>query len=124
MRGPWLRGALLVISLADLGGSRRCPYCLDDLTPIERTWLCARCATAHHEECASEHGSCAVFGCGTRYVHPSEASLSLWETHLFRGAAAIVVLYAVLHAVACFQNLRAYAESRRRRDALALKIPG
>lgn len=41
----------------------RCPYCFDGLATAEPLWLCRRCRTAHHAECADEHGRCALFGC-------------------------------------------------------------
>lgn len=44
-------------------GELRCPYCHDELGAAATT-RCSRCEARHHAECYTDHGRCAVFGCG------------------------------------------------------------
>lgn len=41
----------------------RCPYCRSRLAGSV-TRRCATCGTLHHQSCWSDHGRCAIFGCG------------------------------------------------------------
>lgn len=41
----------------------RCPYCRSGLAGSV-TRRCGNCGTVHHQSCWSDHGRCAIFGCG------------------------------------------------------------
>ncbi len=41
----------------------RCPYCRGGLANSV-TRRCGSCGTLHHQNCWSDHGRCAIFGCG------------------------------------------------------------
>ena len=41
----------------------RCPYCRGGLANSV-TRRCGSCGTVHHQSCWSDHGRCAIFGCG------------------------------------------------------------
>ncbi|MCI0615796.1 inner membrane CreD family protein, partial [bacterium] len=41
----------------------RCPYCRGGLANSV-TRRCGSCGTLHHQSCWSDHGRCAIFGCG------------------------------------------------------------
>src|SRR5262245_37354837 len=43
----------------------RCPFCFGSVEPGQKAWACQGCGTAHHVECAHEHGLCTVHGCGS-----------------------------------------------------------
>jgi hypothetical protein len=65
----------------------RCPYCLAGLGDDEPVVRCASCAARHHRACFLEHGTCTVYGCGSRDLKdgPGEADEGRrgWRLHPF-----------------------------------------
>jgi general secretion pathway protein G len=46
----------------------RCPYCRATVALFDVVWICPRCSTYHHADCARENGRCTVFGCAVLAV--------------------------------------------------------
>lgn len=46
----------------------QCPFCREMVNVAQPHAVCSVCLTRHHRECWQEHGSCAVFGCGSSTV--------------------------------------------------------
>jgi hypothetical protein len=52
----------------------RCPLCHGAFEDASETkWLCPRCNTTYHAECAVENRQCAVLGCGAKVSLDQEA---------------------------------------------------
>ena len=64
----------------------RCPYCLAALdAELEAVVRCAACNAGHHRACFLEHGTCTVFGCGSRDLEegPGDDGRRGWRLHPF-----------------------------------------
>lgn len=85
----------------------RCPYCHDDVTPVESV-ACQDCLARHHKECWVESGACSSCGGqgrmeraldplpyadGLRRAIASEPTLRRWIYGL--GAVGVLMLYGV-----------------------------
>jgi hypothetical protein len=55
---------MLDLRTNDRGSDVRCPFCHSRVLDSERHWICRRCKTLHHEDCARENGRCTLLGCG------------------------------------------------------------
>src|SRR5688572_17632460 len=66
----------------DLSLSRaRCPVCGSEAG--NQPWLCTRCQTPHHDDCAQYFGGCAIYGCRDS-APPSRIERALWPRALSR----------------------------------------
>jgi len=50
---------------------QRCPFCRREFEEENARVRCASCATPHHADCWAEHGSCTLFGCGSKDLRPT-----------------------------------------------------
>jgi hypothetical protein len=51
---------------------RPCPYCRFALKPGAEIAVCSRCRAAHHAECWTDNGACAIAGCAQSPSGPAE----------------------------------------------------
>ncbi|MBC8008774.1 MAG: hypothetical protein H7067_01595 [Burkholderiales bacterium] len=57
--------------------SASCPYCLAVIGPDEASDTCPECRAPHHNECWTENGGCAVYGCACVPVVESRAAIEV-----------------------------------------------
>lgn len=57
----------------------RCPVCGSDVE--QGAWLCGRCETPHHADCADYFGGCAIFACRDSHL-PSSVEVASWPESL------------------------------------------
>lgn len=43
--------------------TRSCPFCLSPIRAGEETMRCLKCGAAHHADCGTTSGKCAIHGC-------------------------------------------------------------
>jgi hypothetical protein len=55
----------------EVPAAQRCPFCRREFDEADERVRCASCATPHHGECWIEHGSCTLFGCGSKDLRPT-----------------------------------------------------
>lgn len=53
------------------GSLDQCPFCHDQVEPIDGV-ACATCLARHHDECWDSHGACSACNSTLRYGAPEE----------------------------------------------------